>query len=294
MSLFDALQNLEKETSTRGRDKECARAPFGWQGGKSRSLDKILPHLPYRTSYTEVFGGSGAVLLTRRESSLEVYNDKYSGLTCFYRCIRDPKTIDELLARLELVIHSREEFVWCRDTWDKVEDPVERAARWYYMIQTSFATKGVAWARASYSRGQIGQKLQNNLKLFWPIHQRLKNVQVENQDWRKLVEDYDHADAVFYMDPPYLDTTNSSYAFEMPEKDHAELLDVVFKMKGYVAVSGYGHPLYMKQDWSHVYSWTANVTTIAKAYREENHQEHREHDVGSRQATEYLFIKDSK
>jgi len=291
LSLFDALQELTRQTGKHTRDKECARAPFGWQGGKSKSLDQILPHLPYRASYIEVFGGSGAVLLQRHASPLEVYNDKYGGIVGFYRCVRDVKKLDALISRLQLIVHSREEFVWCRETWESCSDDVERAARWYYMIQSSFANKGKAWARASYVKGQIGDKLRNNIRLFGVVHARLKGVQVENQDWRRIIEDYDMPDAVFYMDPPYLDTSSTSYDFEMPLKDHKELLDSVFKMKGFVAISGYGHPEYIDRGWDHIVKWTVAVTTVGQACREENS---RLESHGMRQATEYLFIKEAE
>ena len=182
------------------------RAPFPFPGGKSRAIHEILPKLPYRKSYIESHGGSGAVLLSRRESPLEVFNDRYSGVTCFYRVIREKESFDKLTERLSLLIHSREEFIWCRETWKNVDDDVERAARWWYCVTCSFGAQGRHFGRSTNTGAQMGSKLKGNLELFQPVHNRMINVQVENQDWRQCFKDYDSEDAVFYVDPTYYKT----------------------------------------------------------------------------------------
>lgn len=48
---------------------------FGWYGGKFSHLDWLLPLLPETTHYCEPFGGSAAVLLNRKPSPVETYND---------------------------------------------------------------------------------------------------------------------------------------------------------------------------------------------------------------------------
>ena len=120
-SLFCSMDDHEHKR------EEYIWAPFPYPGAKSRSLDHILPHLPYRNTYIEHFGGSGVVLLSRHESKLEVFNDRYSGVTQFYRTLRDPILEAKLLERVRLCLHSREEFMFCRDTWLACDDPIERS-----------------------------------------------------------------------------------------------------------------------------------------------------------------------
>lgn len=236
------------------------RAPFGYPGGKSKLVTKILPYLPYKTSYIEPFGGSGVILLAREESPLEVFNDRYAGVVSFYRCLRDEQKCQQLIDRLELTLHAREEFLWAKTTWKDVEDDVERAARWYYMVQTSFGSLGKAFGRATSGKANMGKKLKNNLKLFWAIHNRLKYAQIENLDWRDCIFDYDSYDTVFYLDPPYILGEKYIYEYNFTKDDHIELLTTIKDIKGFVALSGYDNELYDQYSWDNKVSWPIKRT----------------------------------
>src|SRR2546426_1824918 len=48
---------------------------FGWYGGKFSHLDWLLPLLPPAQHYCEPFAGSAAVLINRKPSPIETYND---------------------------------------------------------------------------------------------------------------------------------------------------------------------------------------------------------------------------
>lgn len=82
--------------------------PFRWYGGKYSHLKWLLPQLPQTHRYIEPFGGSGAVLLNREPSPVEVYNDRDSDVTNFFKVLRDDR--DELLEKIALTPFSREEF----------------------------------------------------------------------------------------------------------------------------------------------------------------------------------------
>lgn len=259
--LFDIFNDLENATfddKEEGRDNNILRAPFGYPGGKSRSLGAILARLPYRGVYVEPFGGSASVMLARRESKLEVFNDRYGGVVAFYKCIRDEDKMNALCDRLHLAVHSREEFVWCKRSWQNegLED-VERAARWYYMVQSSFGSLGRNWGRGTKGGSAIAGKIRNKLKAFPAVHQRFRKVQVENQDWEQCMKDYDSLDTVFYLDPPYVDVNRGTYKHELTHHQHRHLLDVIFQTKGFVALSGYDNPLYDSREWDDKYTWSA-------------------------------------
>ncbi|KAG0292328.1 hypothetical protein BGZ96_004321, partial [Linnemannia gamsii] len=51
------------------------KPPITWFGGKSRLAPKIIQHFAKHQTYCEPFGGSGAVLLAKSPSNVEVYND---------------------------------------------------------------------------------------------------------------------------------------------------------------------------------------------------------------------------
>lgn len=281
--LFSIFMSMD---DTPVKRNELIRAPFGWAGSKWRSLENILPHLPYRKLYCEPFGGSGAVLLSRNESKLEIFNDRFSGVVAFYRCIRDKDKLQPFLDRMELTIHSREEFVWARDTWKNCEDEIERAARWYYSVLMSFSQRGRDFGRSVDSSGQMGKRLRSIPKLLGPVHSRIRNVQFENLDWRQCFKDYDHEDMVWYLDPPYYDYSKGIYEHELSNSDHREFLERIQSLKGFVALSGYYNELYTKYKWDRVHSWEVRDSVQPLSAQDENN----DHRRGK--ATEVLWIKD--
>ena len=62
---------------------------FGWYGGKFSHLAWLLPLLPPCHHYCQPFAGSAAVLLNRRPSPVETYNDLDGEVLNFFRPLRD-------------------------------------------------------------------------------------------------------------------------------------------------------------------------------------------------------------
>ena len=286
MSLFDELdaQTLEPRETV-------IKAPFSYPGGKSRSIKFILPHLPLRHTWVDVFGGSGVVTINRPKSKLEVYNDRHSGLTDFYKCMRDRVLFERLCSWLDLTLHSREEFLSNRDTWENTLDTVERAGRWFAMVNYSFASLGRNWGRSTGGAGSLAGKIRNGIKSLPEIHERFKCVQVENSDWRRLLADYDSPQTVFYLDPPYVDSSKGVYKDEMTVHDHEEMLDMIFRLKGFVALSGYPNPLFDNRPWDNSFSWEVQMTMKALAFTDENAKTHRDTNRGN--VIEKLWIKEA-
>src|SRR5215469_16886734 len=81
---------------------------FGWYGGKFSHLDWLLPLLPPCHHYCEPFAGSGAVLINRKPSPIETYNDIDGEVVNFFRVLRDQK--EKLIEAIGLTPFSREEF----------------------------------------------------------------------------------------------------------------------------------------------------------------------------------------
>jgi DNA adenine methylase len=277
---------------------QYVRAPMGWPGAKSRSIKELLAHLPYRNTFVDVFGGTGSVLLARNPSPLDVYNDKHSGLVAFYRCIRDRLKCAQMIERLEVSPPlSREEFIWSRDTWKQNQlDDVERAARWYYSLVTSFNQKGWSFGRAVKGKGQ-GQKMFNNIKLFWPLHNRMRNAQIENQDWRMILKDYSKGgkEVVFYLDPPY-EGTFGIYDHELAKEEHREICERIQHLNGaFVALSGYDHPGHTYNSfnfWTSKITWEVPISMTGMAFTESNHLVEYEGSIKRGIATECLWIYD--
>lgn len=285
-SLENLLQGLDDFEAVR---ETYLRAPFGYTGGKTHSFERILKYLPYRNNFIETFGGSGVVILNRNQSNLDVFNDRYAGVVAFYRCIRDRAKMEQLVERLNLTIHSREEFVWCKNTWRDCQDDVERAARWYYMVKISFICKGQAYGR--YLKGKFSYKIPQSLDQFPLIQKRFEKIQVENLDWRQCIKDFASVDTVFYHDPPYLGTDSGIYEHKFTEADHINFLDTIAVSPGYHAVSSYSNDLYNRYSWDNVYEWDVKVWADAQAITETNNRTDIKPERA--QATEVLYIRDN-
>jgi DNA adenine methylase len=267
------------------------KAPFAWAGGKGRSLEHILPYLPKRERFVDVCGGSGTVLLARPRSKMEVFNDAYSGITDFYMCLKDKVKLEELIAYLDMVIHSREMFINYKTSWKNTADPVERAAKWYYMIVNSFGNLGRNFGRGTKEVSSFASKLPNSLQNFWPVHYRIQGVTIENLSFEQCIKDYDHVNTVFYIDPPYLHSDPGLYDEAWPLEKHKRLLQYIFDAEGFVALSGYDNELYNSFPWTNKITWETNITIGAKAHTETNNLKDK---IGmmSKKATECLWIKE--
>jgi len=228
------------------------RSPIIWYGGKGNMVAKLLPHIPPHKTYVEVFGGGASLLFAKKPSPVEVYNDLDSGLVNFFRVLRDPEKFERLHHLASLTPYSREEYNFCRETWEQCEDEVERAYRWYVVARMSFSgTFGRSWSHVvtASDRGMAGTtaKWLSILAMLPSIHSRLMRVQIEHQDFRALIPTYDTPRTCFYCDPPYVPETRrevSTYSQEMSQDDHRDLVGLLLQVEGMVILSGYRHEVY--------------------------------------------------
>ncbi|MEA2574610.1 MAG: adenine methylase [Chloroflexia bacterium] len=221
---------------------------FGWYGGKFSHLEWLLPLLPQAHHYCEPFAGSGAVLLNRAPSPVETYNDLDGEVVNFFRVLRTEK--ERLVEAIGLTPFSREEFsIAC--TLDPDLEPLERARRFYVrarQVRTGLAQTATVgrWAnckntsRAGMS-GAISRWL-GAVEDLPEIADRLIRVQIENRPAIDVIQLYDSPDTLFYCDPPYVHDTrgdSKAYGYEMTDKEHGELADVLNSVQGKVAISNY-------------------------------------------------------
>jgi DNA adenine methylase len=213
--------------------------------------------MPPHRIYIEPFGGMAGVLLKKDRSEVEVFNDLDSRVVNFFRVIRDPEQFGELKRRCELTPYSREEF---RDLCAAPEpdDPVGRA--YWFFVRCRQARGGIglgrltpnAWATSLRSRRQMPEPVSKYLSAvdgLADVAERFRLVMIENIPAVELIEKYDHPEALFYCDPPYLAETRSggkadAYRIEMTNEDHSRLLDGLLRCRGRVMLSSYDSPLY--------------------------------------------------
>ena len=236
--------------------------PFRYPGSKSRVIDKIIPHIPPGKVYVEPFGGSASILLSKSPSKLEVFNDIDEGIVNFYRCLRDPESLDTLCELLELTIHSRSQWEESKEQFKTAGDPILRAFHWYYKTMYSFGSLGRNFGRAINHIGRLA-RVQERIPLLPEIHERIKRVQFENRDWSEILDDFDSPDTVFYIDPPYVECDTSVYKSILSHAQHQDLISHIFSLQGQAVVSGYGNPLYDNQAWDETHDFEIFVSVAA-------------------------------
>ena len=226
---------------------------MSWYGGKYYLVKKLVELIPRHDVYVEVFGG-GAHLLFEKDpfiSKLEVYNDIDEGLVNFFRVLRDEKKAKKLVKMVYLTPYSRKEYFYCRDNWRNCEDEVERAYEWYVAVRQVFASvlgKKSGWRYSLQDRQNVMTWINNVDRLVRAI-ERLKLVQVECLDFRELIRRYDSERTFFYCDPPYVMSTRKmkkAYEYEMDDKDHEDLIEILLRIKGKAMLSGYENDLYRR------------------------------------------------
>ena len=256
MNFFDMLDEAA------GKKQPVIKAPFGWPGGKSKTVKWLVDLIPRSEAFVDVFGGSGVVMLNMPAGKNDVFNDINSGVCSLYRCLRNPIKLQGLIAWIENTVHSYEEWVFCKESWQDVNDDIERAGRWLYMVQYSFAGQGRAYGFARGGNAFSG-KLLAKISAFGPVHNRFKHVNVENAPWQKILDRYDAKGTVFYLDPPYPDSDMSAcYGKNVMGWDaQREMLERIQTLKGQVVLSGYANKLYDSYEWSERHTKETNVST---------------------------------
>lgn len=230
------------------------KPPFSWYGGKALLSSLIVRFIPTHKCYVEVFGGAASVMLAKqRVSKVEVYNDIDGGLVNFFTQLRDhPKKLKRLLQRTPYARRECENAraVVLTNRYKTVE-PIEWARCWYVAANQSYGSvlgKSSGWR---YTKTKSHAKeWQRAIERVDEIAHRLQKVLIDNLSFADVIERYDASDTVFYLDPPYIAGTRvkqnsrDSYRFEMTERQHRILVDMLLEMKGQGILSGYGHPIY--------------------------------------------------
>ena len=263
------------------RERRKKMIAFGWYGGKFSHLDFILPYLPNDAKhFCDVFGGSAAILINRRPAPVETYNDIDSELVNFFEVLRDHG--EELIKAISLTPFSREELIKACEISSELTN-LERARRFYVrarqtrtgLAQTSSEGRWahcVLTSRAGMA-GSVSRWL-GAVEGLPEIVQRLQRVQIENAPAHEVIKRYDTKDTLFYIDPPYVHKSrgdSKAYGYEMTEKEHTELANLLKDVKGRVVISGYRTEIYddLYKDWHRI---DAPIKTInsSKGKRQES------------------------
>jgi len=217
-------------------------SPITWHGSKAKLATQIIQHFPTHRTYCEPFGGSAAVLLAKEPSPIEIYNDADRSLVNLFRVVRDSKLCAELARKLEHTPYSRTEFDLATE---KCDDPVEAARRFVVRQRQSRGGLGVRWRYSvrdvEGGVASVVKRWRDGIGGLPAVHKRFQNVQIEADDWRRVILRYDTPETLFYLDPPFHPSTvvGGTYRHELSKGDHRELAALLLNVRGMVVLSGY-------------------------------------------------------
>jgi len=231
----DLVEELEK-TFGKSRGVKLLKYPGGdWNIRKP--LLELISKAPCK-SFVEVFGGSGlmTMLVPRDKFKAIIYNDKDELLVNLFKVVKERS--EELQKKLLLIPFSRSIFEEFKESIESGEihklDPVEKAARTYYVIMNSMFGGGHSFA-VEASRSYARESLRKVLSLT-EMAKRLLDVAIENKDFRDVIRVYDRDYTLFYCDPPHLDVGKTKrsryYHFSFTEQDMRDLLELLSGIKG--------------------------------------------------------------
>lgn len=230
------------------------RPVLRYHGGKWLLSKWIISHFPTHRVYVEPYGGAGSVLIQKPRTYAEIYNDLNGEIVNLFRILRNRRAALELKNLLWLTPFARDEF---KQSYEKASDPIESARRLVVRAFMGFGSaahnsKHATGFRASSDRSGTtpAKDWMNYPEAMDFLIERMRGVCVENVPATDLIRQRDGEDYLFYVDPPYVHATrqhrqHGNYGdFEMSDKEHIKLSQVLHQVKGMVVLSGYESALY--------------------------------------------------
>lgn len=250
--------------------------PLKYHGGKAYLAKRIVALMPPKGSfinYVEPYFGGGSVLLEMDpEGVSEVANDLNAELANFWACLRDPLAFGLMRRQLEAMPFSEKDWheAGCPDEaegyWARSPHaPVDRAIAFFVRCRQSLSGRMAAFAGLTKTRTRRGMNEQvsawlNAVDGLPAVHARLRRVLVLNRPALDVIREFDGAQALFYLDPPYLHDTRATtgeYAHEMSDVDHELLLAALVGIKGKFLLSGYHSKPYDQK--AGIYGWKCHT-----------------------------------
>lgn len=222
------------------------KSPLRRYGGKSKLSKMIAQLLPEHRIYVEPFFGAGHVLFAKARSEIEIVSDLDRDLVNLWRAIADPVVGSRLAELLTATPNTAETYAQFRASFDPCMDQLERLRRYFVLTQCSYnGMFAGGWSRPT--RPSDEKAYPNRVARFPAAQRRLEAVSILHGDAVDVLERYDSADALAYVDPPYVHsarTANDRYEHEMTDLGHANLLERLRRYRGMVLLSGYRSDLY--------------------------------------------------
>ena len=225
VSVYESIENIK----TTNKD---LKSPLYYPGGKTSFVKKYREAFPEKIEgrYYEPFLGGGGVLFNLHPKKATV-SDLSDELMNFYKVVKD--NLLELLFQLLRFKNEKDVYYEVRN-WDREENymdrsDIERAARFYFLNQTSYAglmrvnRKGQMNAPFGYR----DKEFTGDVRVLVAVSEYLnkKNITIKTADYKDTLKKVRKGDFVF-LDPPLVGDrglTKKDFTFS----DYEELAKIV-------------------------------------------------------------------
>jgi len=202
------------------------RQPFGTFGGSFHYAKRIVPLIPEHDTYVEPFAGAAAVLYAKEPSAKEVIADIDDDVVFLHRFIK--RMDEQALDRLRDFNWTCTEASWKRVRELEPKNDVERFYKLAFIRGKGRDARPDATHPAGSAMGQT-----TDPEKFLGAAERLKDVTVLKQDYKKTVERFDGPGTFFFLDPPY----PGEWYDKDATVDVDEFVEVLAKIRGrFIAV----------------------------------------------------------
>jgi len=232
-------------------------SPFRWYGGKGNLARWVIEFLPPQAKvYVEPYAGAASVLWRLpKPYPVEVLNDIDRRIVNLFRVLQDRSRFEELAHKLTWTLYSLEEFRRALDILEHWDDHDEIDRAWAFFVTQNQGFSGRAESEGDWSRVFVSTRdmakttnsWRGRLKLLQWWHDRLTRVEIDCRDALEVIQYWDSAETLFYIDPPYvLDTRVDKHVYkhEVTPEHHQRLIETLLGLKGMVVLSGYAHEVY--------------------------------------------------
>jgi DNA adenine methylase len=191
---------MSKQGTTAGKP---TRPILRYHGGKWLLAEWIISRFPDHRVYVEPFGGAASVLLQKKRSYAEIYNEMDGEIVNLFQVVRDHGA--EFISQIEMTPFSRVEFL---KSYEPCDDPIEQARRTMVRSFMGFGSAGACGAKTGF-RANSNRSGTTPAHDWWHYPQclaatieRLRGVTLENRDAVEVMCQHDSEETLHDVDPP--------------------------------------------------------------------------------------------
>lgn len=173
-------------------------------------LSKLLPHIPAKGGYIEVFGGGAALLLAKPPVKLEVYNDVNGDVVNLYRVAKyHPEALATEIEGMPISRQFLHEIGQVLQT--NFLTDIQRAGLFLHANKGSFGGNGSSFPVCRQPDTHPVVARETLMKSIREFSKRMERVLIESLDYRRIFLNYDHPENFMFLDPPYYNAKPTNY-----------------------------------------------------------------------------------